>query len=352
MVNVRKPAARKPAPASSLPVKTRRAATPAKREASKPAPAAKKAAPAKSTSQQRNEQLAAARASYVEKTEAAKAAPTEKHPVRKDKISSHDVVRAWHTALMLQFQYAVQEGEEIAEALEFVAPIMGGKKGPVEKSPLTRAKVAPEKRVIGEYYDKEIVEKYSIKDLRELAERLELDEQKYKTGILKELEAKGFFREDGDADADEDGVEDDVDEDIEEDEVDGDDEDSDDDDSEDDDDETEERVYDRDDLKGMTLKELQELAEANEVNFKGLGKAELIDTLLADEDEEEEDESDDEDEEGEDAPVEIDPDELPNMDLDELLELCEQIDVKVPASKKKNKKAVIQLILDELEDEE
>lgn len=346
MVTVRKPAARRTAPA-----KTRAAATTAKREAAKSAAPAKKAATARpAASNAKAESIAKARAAKAEKAE--KAAPTEMHPVRKDKISAHDVVRAWHTALMLQFQYAVQEGEEIAEALEFVAPIMGGKRGPAEKSPLTRAKVDPEKRVIDEYYDKGIVEKYSIKDLRELAERLELDEQKYKTGILKELEAKGFFREDGDADADEDGVEDDIDEDAEEDDVDDDEEESDDDDSEDDDDDTEERVYDRDDLKEMTLKELQELAEANEVNFKGLGKAELIDTLLADEDEEDDDEPEDEEDEDEDAPVEIDPDELPNMDLDELLELCEQIDVKVPASKKKNKKAVIQLILDELEDEE
>jgi hypothetical protein len=349
MVTVsRKPAARRPAPAKSLPVKTRKAAEPAK-----PAPAARKAAPARPAAASKAETLAKARAAKAEK--AAAAAPTKVHPVRKDKISAHDVVRAWHTALTLHAQYVAQEGQEAVEALEFVAPIMDSKPGVDKKTPLTRAKVEPEDRVIDEYYDKEIVEKYTIKELRELAGDLGLDEQKLKTKILAEMESKGFFREDGDSDADEDGVEDDVDEDAEgddgEEEEELDDEESDDD-SEDDDDETEERVYDRDDLKAMTLKELQELAEANEVNFKGLGKAELIETLLADDDDEEEDDSEDEEDEDDDAPVEIDPDELPNMDLDELLELCEQIDVKVPASKKKNKKAVIQLILDELEDEE
>lgn len=344
MVTVRKPAARRPAPTA----KTRAAAATSKREVAKPAPAAKKTTATRAAA--KNEQLAAARAVRTEKAAAAKAAPTNVHPLKKERITGHDVARAWQTALEVQAAYWAQENGEIEEAKAYVAPVGSAKPGPKEKSPATRAKVEPEDRVIDEYYDRDIVEKYSIKELRELAVALELDEQKLKSKILSEMEEKGYFREDGSSEADEDDIEDDVDEDAEEDEEEDDDEDADSD--EDDEDETEDRVYNRDDLKAMNLKELQELAEANEFNWKGLGKAELIDALLADPDEDEEADDEEENEDDEDTPVEIDPDELPNMDLSELLELCEQIDLKVPASKKKNKKAVIQLILDELGDEE
>lgn len=337
VTTVRKPAARRPAPAAK--------ARPARKETpAKPAPAAKKAAPARQATEAKKEQLAAARAVRSEKVAAAKAAPTEVHPVRKDKISAHDVARAWHTALMLQFQYAVQEGEEIAEAMAFVAPIMASKSGLPEKSLHAKAKVDPEDRVIDEFYDLDVVKAMSISDLRTLATDLAanglITETKLKSRILEQMEEAGLFREEESSDADEDDIEDDVDEDAEEDEED---------DDSDEDDDTEDVEYSREDLKGMTLKELQEIAEANEYDWKGLDKASLIEALLADPEEEDEEESGDEDDE---EAVEIDPDELPNMDLDELLELCEQIGLKVPAAKKKNKKAVIQLILDELGDDE
>lgn len=350
MVTVRKPAARRPvAPAKP----TRAAAAPAKREAVKPAPAAKKAAVAR-PADKRTENVATARAVRSEKIAKVKedaVKGVDVHPTRKDEISAYDVVRAWHTAFTLHSQFVQQQGEELAEVLDFVAPIMAAKIGGPKKTPATRAKVDPEDRVIGEYYDRDDVEKYTLKELRELAADLVangiISEKMKKTVILTQMEEAGLFREDGSADADEDDIEDDVDEDAEE-GVEDDDSESDDDDDED---ETEDVVYDRADLKAMTLKELQELAEANECDWKGMGKAALIDALLADDDEEE-DSEEAEDEEEDDDVVGIDPDDLPNMDLDELLDLCKQIDLKVPATKRKNKKSVIQMILDELGDEE
>lgn len=348
MVVSRKPVARRPVAAP----KTRAAAPAAKREASKPAVAAKKAAPAKRTPDQRNEQLAAARAARTERVAQAKAAPTKVHPARKEEVTAHDVLRAQHTYFTLYATWLKQEGEELSEVLDFVAPIMDPKVGTPKKSPLTRAKVEPEERVIDEYYDRDKIDKYSLKELRELAVDLAengiITETKLKTKILAEMEAAGLFREEGSADADEDDVEDDLDEESEEvEEDDSDDEDSDDDDAED-------VVYSREDLKAMRLKELQELAEANEYDWKGLGKDELIDALLADDEdgEEESEEADEEEDDDDEEVVGIDPDELPNMGIAELLELCQQIELKVPASKKKNKNAIIQLIMDELEDEE
>lgn len=347
MVAVRKPAARKPAPPAK-----RTAAAPAKREAAKPAPAPRKAAAARSAAEAKKEQLAgarAARSAHIAEVKEAATKGVDVHPTKKQEVTAHDVLRARHTARVLELQWLQQQGENIAEILEFVAPILSAPIGAPKKSPLTRAKVEPEDRVIDEFYDRDDIEKYSLKELRELATDLAangvITETKLKTKILAEMEAAGLFREDGSADADEDDIEDDVDEDAEEDVEDDDEESADD----NDEDETEDVVYDRDDLKAMSLKELQELAEANEYDWKGLGKAALIDALLADDEEEEESE---EEEEDDDDVVGIDPDELPNMDLDELLDLCKQIELKVPVAKRKNKKAVIQMILDELGDEE
>lgn len=346
---------RKPAPAGRRPVPAAKASPRSARKAQAPAkaaPVAKRAAPARPVSEAKTSQLAAARAVRSEKAAAAKAAPTEVHPVRKEEIQMLDVLRSLHTFFTLYSGWIQQQGEEITEVLEFVAPIMPTTAGAPKKSPLTRAKVEPEDRTIGEYYDMDVVKKYTITELRalaaDLAEQGLITETKVKPRILEQMEAAGLFREEGSAAADEDDIEDDVDEGDEEDVEEEDDEEESD--SDDDADEAEDAVYERADLKGMTLKQLQELAEANEYDWKGLGKAELIDALLADEEEDDEDEEDGEEEED---VVPIDPDELPSMDLAELLELADQIDgLKIPAAKRKNKKAVIQLILDELGEDE
>jgi len=347
----RRPAAKRPA--TPLP----------KKPVSKAAPAAKKAParPAASAPDPRAASLAKAREARAAKAAAAKAeaeSAVEVHPTKKEEITAHDVLRARHTYEVLYSQWLRQQGEDIAEVLDFVAPILDDKRGVNKKSPLTRAKVAPEERVIDEYYDRDVVEGYNIKDLRTLAADLAsqgiITEKVKKPLILEQMEAAGLFREDGDVASAEDDEDEDADAYDEEDEGDSEEdleEEGDEDEDESDDDDVEEETFTRADLKAMTLKELQDIAEINEVKWKGLDKASLIDELLGAEDEEEEaDEAEEEDEDGE--FLEIDPNELPNMDLDELLEICDQIDgLKVPAVKRKNKKAVIELILEALGEE-
>lgn len=342
-----------PAPARK-PVPARKAAP------SKPAPAAKAATPARKAPATRTTaqkaQITTARASKAAKETVAKETAAKSvniHPTRQEEVSAFDVLRAKHTYETLYATWLRQQGEEISEVLEFVAPIMSARPGPVQKSPGVRAKVAPADRVIEEYYDRDKIEALPLKGLRTLAVDLAaqnlITETVKKNVILEQMEAAGLFREEGDADADEDDIEDDVDEDDEEDVAEDEDE------SEDDDDEEYgEETYTREELEEMELKELQELAEVNEMKWRGLDKAELIDAMLGAEEESEDEEEDEEEEEGEDEGevMEIDPAELENMSASELLDLCEQLEIEVPKPKRTKKDALIELILDNSEEED
>lgn len=343
---------RRPAPAAKA--SPRSARTAAAKKTAAPAPSrrtaapARKASPARPAAQSKGEQLAAARAAKAAKEAAAAETATknvEPHPSKKDAVTANDVLRSFHTFNVLYAQWLQQQGDEMTEVLDFVAPILGAQRGAVKKSPLTRAKVEPEERVIDEYYNRDDIETYSIKELRELAADLVangvpgMTETKVKSKILAEMEAAGLFREDGSADADEDDIEEDDDEDFAEDEDEDDESDDD-----DDDDGTTEENFTRAELKAMDLAELQDLAELNEKKWKGLDKAEIIDTLLGGSEEEDEDEEEEEEED-----LEIDPDELPNMSVPELLDLCKQIGLKVPAASRNNQKKVIAIITDFLD---
>lgn len=341
---------RRPAPAAKA--SPRSARTTAAKKTAAPAPArrtaapARKAAPARPATQSKADQLAAARAAKAAKeAEAAKAATknVEPHPTKKAAVTANDVLRARHTYEFLYSQWLQQQGEEITAVLEFVAPIMAPQRGVAKKSPLTRAKVEPEERIVDEYYNRDDIETYSIKELRELAADLAengiITETKVKSKILAEMEAAGLFREDGSADADEDGVEEDDDADAEEDGEEDDDADESDD---DDDDGITTENFTRAELKKMDLAELQDLAELNEFEWEGLDKDELIETILS----ASEGEDEEEDEEGD---LEIDPDELPNMSVAELLDLCKQIGLKVPAASRNNQKKIITIITDFLD---
>lgn len=174
--------------------------------------------------------------------------------------------------------------------------------------------------------DREEVEGLGIKDLRELAAQYLDDPPKKKAEILEALEE--FYDEDEEDDEDE----------------------------ADDEDEDEEDEWDEDSLGELTFTELKKVAREDfewaAADYKGMDQESLIAALLGDEDEEEEDEEDeaDEDEELE----ELDEDALNAMTHKELIALCKDIDVKVPAklktagkgaAAKKTKAALVELIL-------
>lgn len=333
-------------------VRSRTATASAKKAAPAPArktAATRTAAPAKkaeaTTGQTRADRLVKARATGAANRAAATAA-NEKHPTKNQRVTGHDIFRAIHTLVVLLRQYGEDYADELDQIAEYVAPMGANRATPHRPDgPARKAKVDPEDRVADEYYDAEATAALPLRELRELAadlaERGVITETKTKTKILKEMEEAGLFRELDDEGADEDDAEGDHDEDSEEDEVDDDDSDE---------EELDEETYERSDLKKMTLKELQELAEINGVKWKGLDQKSLIDTLLGEEeDEEEEEESeDDEDEEV----FEIDPDELDSMSVAELLQICEKGGFKVPVSARKNKQRIIDIIIDNLGEEE
>lgn len=339
----------------------KKAAAPAPaRKATAARPAAKKAAPApakRSTgaSEARKAQLAEARAKRGAKAAApAVEAEVAKHPTRKDEITAHDVLRAYHTFNTLYVAWLGQQGEEIAEVLDFVAPILPEAAGRPKKSPATRAKVTPQEREEEQkYYDRESFEKYHITEIREIATDLAaagvITETKVKSKILAEMEEAGLFRTDSDDDSDEGDEE--YGEDAEETEEEDDDEsDDDEDDDEESDDDTETAFFTREELEGYKLKQLQEIAEANELDWNGLSKADLIDLLVPEDDEEEEDDEEDEDEEGEE--LEIDLAALKKASVEELLDICEQAGWDVPRTKRKNKAAIIEIIEENVANDE
>lgn len=346
-------------PAAKASPRSARAAAPAKKAAA-PArkaatPTRKPAAASSGLSEAKQAALQKAQAARREKAAGARSAATEGadvHPTRKEEVTAHDVLRARHTYEVLYSQWLQQQGEDITDVLNFVAPILTAPSGQPKRSPIARTKVAPEERDIEQYFDRDKFEALPIKEIREIAADLVanktpgMTETKVKSVILEQMEAAGLFREEGPSDVDEDDIEDDDDEDVEEDdELDDEESDSDDDDDED------VETFTRADLKKKTLDELQDLAEINEVPWKGLGKSDLIDALLGgpEDDEDEEEEESDEEDDGE--AIEIDPDELPNMDIAELLDLCEQIGIadEIPANKKKSKSFIVNAILEQVE---
>lgn len=177
--------------------------------------------------------------------------------------------------------------------------------------------------------DEDEIRALPIKELRELAIELGLDEQKMKNGILAELEAKGHF---GDAeDADDEDAEDEADE-------------------EDEDEEDEEEGYDREELEEMSLAELKKLAKEEKIpaaQIRGADQDALIDLILG-EDEDEADEEDDEDAEEE----EIDEDALKEMSLTEVKKVAADLGLKISPRIAKNKAKIVEFILENAGEED
>lgn len=155
---------------------------------------------------------------------------------------------------------------------------------------------------------------------------------------------------DGD-DADDDDADDDGDDadDTDDDESEDEDEEEDDepDDDEEDDDEDDEGDgdddYTREDLEGMSLKELKALGKEagyTAADFKGLDQDAIVDMMLG-EDPDVDDEDEDDDEDG------YSEEELLAMNLRELKSLAKEWDVKIPTKDAKSKKAIVALLLDE-----
>lgn len=346
---------------------TRRSAAPAAKK-SAPAPA-KKAAPAKPAP--------------TRKAAAPKAAPAPKPAVKSvEAVTAHDVLRArkaveaaTQEAYRLENLYWAQNSAALDEAkahaekaaAELAPPKKAGPK-PAD-TPARRARAKDP--VAGEFYDRDKVENYSLRELRDLAEDLAdreiITERKMKRVILEQMEDAGLFREEGHSSADEDdelpddedAQEDEEAEDFEEDE----DESSDEDDAEDDEDDADdaedgdgddEEGYTLEELKAMKLKDLQDLAEQNGVEWDDLSKSELIDKLVGeDEDEEDSEDEPEEDDDEEDGDfVEVNPEDIPNMSVKELLELAGDIGLKIPASKRKDKDYLIDKILEQVDDED
>ena len=175
-----------------------------------------------------------------------------------------------------------------------------------------------------ETLDEDDIRALSIKELRELAVELELDATKVKNEILEELAAKGYFSA--------------------EEEEEGDEEDEDDSDEEEDDEEGEEEIS-REDLEGMSLKELRELAKEEGHERAAYIKADkdaLVDLLAGDEEE-------DDEEEGEE---ELSEDDIRAMTLTEVKKLAAELGVKLAPAIAKNRKKIADKIIDEMAEEE
>lgn len=287
----------------------------------------------------------AAKTSGTRKTAAPKPAPKAAAAPKAAPVPAADKsaqIGAQAIALLQKFHSAFVELNAFAANYGFdsIASVS------VSNAPAAKtAKSAAE--VETEILDEDETRALSIKDLRALAVRLELDEQKVKSGILAELEEKGHF---GEAEEDEDDEEigdleeDEEDEDTDEDEADEDDEEEDEDDEEGDEDE--EGEYTREELEDLSLKELREIAkeEGHKLpDYRGLDQEGLISLILGEDDEED---GDDEDEEE----IELDEDALRAMPLEELKALAKEIGVKVPARVKQP--ALVELILNAAEDED
>lgn len=363
---------------------TRKSATSSRtsRTSSRPAPAKKTSAPARRSPAPSKAPAKAAPA--PRKAPAPKPAPKPAAaPVesKETKVSAHDVLRAIKTAQLaqqeadkLQDLYWSQNERELMGAVkhahEFAEENQPMKKrGPkADDTPASKAK--SHEPVIGEYFDKTKTTRLGIKELRalaaELAEKGIITETKMKPVILKQMEAAGLFREPGDVASDEGDADDydDVAEGVEEEELDDDeyedDDESDDEDDEDeseDDDEEDDEPYTREELEEMTLKELQGLAEEYQIRWKGLDKDDLVDALAGDEDEDEPEDEEEEDGEDEGGILEVDPDDFPDMSVEELLNIARGIadedeDFKVTAKMKKDHGHLVDVLTEYFEEED
>jgi hypothetical protein len=314
---------------------------------------------------------------------APKAAPT---PVAKKptpepksvapKLTAHDVLRARAAADKakamadeLERQYWAQNEAELDDAaaagaaiLETEAPARKTGRKPAE-TPSAKARAT--KPVAGEFYDLDKVSAMGIKEVRELATDLAekglITETKLKKEIIKQMTDAGLFRETGSGSADDDDAVDD-DETLPEDseEFDEEDDSEDDDDAEESDDDDEDgEGYSLEELKAMTLDDLQELAEENGVDVDGMSKKQIVAALWEQaqeaaegDDEDDDDEDDEEDEEESEEVLEIDLDELPEWTIAQLLDLAAKTEVKIPVSKKKNKDWIVEKLTEELGGEE
>jgi hypothetical protein len=334
---IRKPAAKKAPARQAAPA---RKTTPAKKTAP-----AKKAAPAPTPAQ-------------VPPTQAHDVLRAEVAWVRAQQLA--DIAKAEHEAIRAAYwdQYddviegAADHAKKIAEIASLAPDYKSGrqslKEGPARK-------VRSRKPVIDEYFDREDTANLPLRELRELAadlvEKGAITEATKKAVILEQMEAAGLFREDGLSSSDEDDVlDDEEDEERDEEESDDDDDEYDDESDEDDDDGDGEEGYTLAELKAMSLKELQDIAENNGVSWKGLKQNALIEALQNAEPDDEDDEEEDEEDEEE---LELSEEDIEAMDISELIELLTRMGVtSIPAKAKKNHDALVALVLENLTEDD
>jgi hypothetical protein len=272
---------------------------------------------------------AAAKSAPVRRTAVAKkaapAAVAKKAPVKSTPVRATRSAAVAEKKPVARASVAAVTAESVLEAYEHylsqlaayrsqntggTAPKASVQEEPEDAPPLTKL-------------DRDEVMALKLPELRELAREYNLDEQVKKTVILEELEDKGLFRdEESDAEDDEDESEEDGDE------------------EEEAEDDTVTKDVTREDLEPLTLRQLQKIAQDNEIGYKGLDKEQLLDALVGPAEDDEEEGGD----EDENEPLVIDLEDLPTMGLEELQELAEKLELDVTdavfASKLKLRKAI------------
>lgn len=349
-----------------MPVRTAKKAAPAARS-TRPAtkkPAVSAPAPEKAVS--------AGRTRKPSEATAEKAVESPKPVVGTLRVTAHDVLRAELTfenakkafeqlraEYWAQYDVDVDEIKELSQAAihEFDGPEQQGR--PPADGPMRKARVRGVEPVIGEAYDRTKVSSMGLVELRKLAKELVgeglITELKVKSEILKQMEEAGLFRSAVDASADEGdaGAEpSDAEEDEEGEDEEGEYEDDDDEDDGEEDDEGD--SISAADLREMTLKDLQDVAEENGVKWKGKKQAALLEELLAlvEDDEEEADEPDDEEDDDEEEDGGLTEESIRAMSLKELQKLAAQLDTAPPLKVKKDRDALVEWLLENLEEEE
>ena len=250
----------------------------------------------------------------------------------KKTVTGEEIAAAFQNVLNLMQQYspdAVEETPAPRKTARKTATATSARKTAATPAKKTASRAAAKSTVEKGSLDQDEVEGMSVKDLRALAVEAGLREQKLKSGILTELEKKGFYAEAEEGD------------------------------------EEEEEGYTREGLAEETLVELKKIAKSEghtAADYRGMDQESLIDLILGEEEDEEEEDEDEEDadeeeeaeedEDEEDGEIVIDPEELKTMPIGELKELAKQINVKIPSTKAKSKSAIIKLILDSAESEE
>jgi len=361
------PAQRKAPVKASAPVK---AAPPAKR----PAPAVTKSAPAPAV----QKSVSVTAYDVLRADKAAEIALAHAKELREAFWASQD------SAL----DGAVEHAAKMAEAAEKEVPKKAGR--PAAKEGPARKALAAEPKVIDEYYDIDVVKGYGIVQLRELANDLAdrgiITERKIKGVIYDQMEEAGLFRQAGTSDADADVEDDDEDgeegeedfEEYEDDEAEAADSADDDSDDEEDDGGDDEESLTEDDLNNMPLAELQDLAEKWGISWKNLKQKELVAKIVqeASEDEDSEDEEfedseddseeyedeatedesegdeDDEEEDDDSEELELSMEDIEAMNAEDLTDLLEKLDVRVPAKIRNNADALRSLLLEHLDEQD